>query len=280
MKIVMFKGSTGQPWTGFLFKTDDGHIIAYDGGCRGDTETLLDSLELLTGSRTHMIDLWLISHPHGDHFGPFVQLVRRTNEGQEMPSAGLVAYYPVPDTFGFDETWCKDQLIEFNKAARECPWPKMRLMPGNVFYFGNVTVECLLVTDESEKNNPFNNASCVFKITEKRDGGHDFSLMLLGDLGVEGGERLLKCDLSVLKADAVQMSHHGQKGCTKAVYEAIHPRYAFWFTPDWLWNSEGSELSTVNNRKWINDMGAESFLPTDKSLYFETSDTGLVSFEP
>ncbi len=277
MKFTMLKGSTGQPWTGFLFKTDDGHVIAFDGGCRDDTDNMLDALEKLTGDRCADIDLWLISHPHGDHYGTFTTINRRTKEGEKMPAAKMVAYYPLSNEYGTREAWCSEQMVEFNGIMAECPWPRMSLEKGVTFGFGNLTIETLLVSDPTETRNAFNNASCVFRLTEKREGKEDFTMILLGDLGVEGSWRLLAGNPpEKLKADAVQVAHHGQRGCPKAVYEAISPKYSFWATPDWLWDRNDGELSTVSTRSWFEAMGTEMFVPTDKNLEFDTESEDFV----
>lgn len=271
MKIVALKGSTDQPWTGFLFRTEDGHIIAFDGGCRGDVDNSLEELKKLCGEEEPHIDLWLISHPHGDHYGTLRMITYKGMDGEYMPEIKCLAYYPLPDSFGKTEEWCEEQMIEFNKVVMDNPCPKYHLTENSVFTFGNLKIECLLVTDENETVNAFNNASCVFKMTEDI-GDKQFTMMLLGDLGVEGSKRLLAAHKDDIKSIAVQVSHHGQKGCTRDVYEAIKPRYAFWFTPDWLWNSEGSELSTVNTRKWLEEIGAEAIVPQTENIILDSGD--------
>ena len=84
------------------------------------------------------------------------------------------------------------------------------------------------------------------------------SILFLGDLAVKGGEQLLaKAAPEYIKADYVQMAHHGQGGVDKACYEAIRPTYCLWPTPSWLWDNLGSGgydtgiFNTVVTRGWI-----------------------------
>ena len=124
--------------------------------------------------------------------------------------------------------------------------------------FGSLDIEVLRVTNQNITANTFNNSSCVFRFTEKRPGAADFRWIVLGDLGVEGGSELLAMYPGQLKADAVQMAHHGQNGVDRPVYEAIAPRFAFWTTPDWLWtntidpaNPGKGPWQTLVVREWL-----------------------------
>ena len=84
-------------------------------------------------------------------------------------------------------------------------------------------------------------------------------MLFLGDLGERAGRVLLASyDKEELKADAVQMAHHGQNGVDFPVYETIAPKWAFWSTPDWLWintppgRKEGTgPWKTLEVREWM-----------------------------
>lgn len=46
------------------------------------------------------------------------------------------------------------------------------------------------------------------------------------------------------------MSHHGQQGATKELYECINPKICLWPTTDWLWNNDdgnGIDSRTMEN---------------------------------
>jgi hypothetical protein len=87
------------------------------------------------------------------------------------------------------------------------------------------------------------------------------SILILGDLGVEGGRQLLETvDHALIKADFCQMAHHGQNGVEKNVYEVVRPTYCLWPTPSWLWDNRGDGgydtgiFNTVVTRGWISAM--------------------------
>ena len=84
-----------------------------------------------------------------------------------------------------------------------------------------------------------------------------------GDLGTEGGQRLLELYGTQLKCDVLQMAHHGSFGVSKRVYAALFPAVCLWPAPDWLYdNDPGSGYNTgpwqtVTVRRWMEDFGAK-----------------------
>ena len=84
------------------------------------------------------------------------------------------------------------------------------------------------------------------------------SVLFTGDLGVEGGEKLLKSPYADrLHADYVQMAHHGQNGVNEEFYRHVNAIYYLWPTPKWLWDNDngGGKNSgpwdTLNVRAWM-----------------------------
>ena len=54
---------------GDIIVTENGRLIVVDGGCNNDAEDFLALLEAQTPGRKPEVDLWIITHPHGDHYG-------------------------------------------------------------------------------------------------------------------------------------------------------------------------------------------------------------------
>lgn len=264
--------------TGFFVITDDAKVIAIDGGNRIDTEGFLATLEELTGSRYSNIDCWFMTHPHDDHFGVFQELTERAEKGERIPSCSMYCYTPQPDEFGKDEQIFENQIIEYNKALSKNNYPKHVFKEKEVFEFGNLTVEVLRLWDPTIKANAFNNSSAVLRFTENRGLKKDFVFIVLGDLGVEGGLQLIEKCPEGIRADAVQMSHHGQNGVSKEVYEAISPRIAFYATPDWLWyntidpNNPGKgPFKTLEVRAWMDDLKTVPLRACEKNVVLDTA---------
>ncbi len=73
--------------------------------------------------------------------------------------------------------------------------------------------------------------------------------------------RALYAGTDKLRADYIQMAHHGQNGVDRRFYEAVAPTGCLWCTPDWLWNNDvGGGFNThvfqaVTVRGWMDEMG-------------------------
>ena len=278
MKIIQLRNFTMTQMTGFLVLTNDGRLIVVDGGNRADTDGFLEALEEYTGSKYTNIDCWFMTHPHDDHFGVFQELTLRAGAGVQTPSCSLFCYTEQPDVFGKDEQIFENQIIDFNKAVALNGYPKHCFKEKEVFEFGDLTVEVLRTWDPLIKANAFNNSSAVLRFTEKRGLKKDFVMIFLGDLGIEGGFQLIEKCPEGIRADAVQMAHHGQNGVSKEVYEAIAPRIAFFPTPDWLWyntidpNAPGKgPFKTLEVRAWTEELNAVPLRACEKNVLFDTA---------
>ena len=118
-----------------------------------------------------------------------------------------------------------------------------------------------------QTGNPINNASVVFSVSIG-----DKKMLVTGDLGIEGGNALLKLCPDKLKADIVVLAHHGQNGANKEFYTAVHPSVAIWPTPRWLWENDngggpGSGPWRTNYVKcWMQDLGVKRQYTTIKEV--------------
>ena len=278
MKIVQLKNCTPTQMTGFIIISNDGSVIAVDGGNRTDTDGFLDTLEEFTGSRSTTIDCWFMTHPHDDHFGVFQELTERAKQGIAVPDCKMFCYTHQPDEFGKDELIFEQQLIAYNAVLKENRYPKREMKEKEILNFGDLSVEVLRTWDPEIKANAFNNWSMVLRFTEKRGLKKDFVMIFLGDLGVEGGFQLIEKCPEGIKADAVQMAHHGQNGVSREVYEAISPRIAFFATPDWLWYNtidpskpgEGP-FKTLEVRSWMEDLKTLPLRACEKNVILDTA---------
>ena len=285
MKIIQLKNYTPSQMTGFIVVTEDRHLIVVDGGVTGDTEGFLGRLKWAAERYgcEYRIDLWLLTHPHDDHYGVFRRFSQYKRMGRaDLPEVVKFAYYPLPDCIGMAEHpslgW---QLPELNAELAVTGLTLYKYNKGDRFVFGDLTIDIMRVANPNITVNTFNNASSVIRFTEKRPDGvnarTDFVWLVLGDLGVEGGRELLNMYPGGLRADAVQMAHHGQNGVDRPVYQAIAPRFAFWTTPDWLWTNTlpGGEpgkgpWATLTVRAWMEEIGAEPVRASANDMELDT----------
>ena len=66
-----FNGKVGwrSAGMGYILVTEHGKLAVIDGGCTNDTEDFLALLEQQANGHKPVVELWIITHPHGDHDG-------------------------------------------------------------------------------------------------------------------------------------------------------------------------------------------------------------------
>jgi hypothetical protein len=102
----------------------------------------------------------------------------------------------------------------------------------------------------------------------------DKKVLFTGDLGVEGGRKLMKSPYAKnLSADYVQMSHHGQDGTDENFYKAVAAKYCLWPTPRWLWENNSGKgkdsgpWKTLEVREWMKKMNVARNYVSGDGLY-------------
>ena len=263
MKIYHMSNHTPSQMMGFIIRTGNA-VIAVDGGRDGDTE----EFRRIVAAEGNHIDLWILTHPHADHIHVFHEVCK---EPQGI-TVDKVWYSPVSRawTEAHELIFIADHDL-FLAAEKICPFPMEIPERGSVHTVGNCTIDVLYTADESVSKGGLNNMSLVTKLTEG-----DFSLLLLGDLGVRGGQIMLEQFPDRIKCTAVQMAHHGQNGCDFPVYRATGAKYFIFCAPDWLWSNtppgapEGSgPWQTLVVRGWVEELGGTPLTAIDETKVYE-----------
>ena len=242
----------------YILKADDGSLIVIDGGTSKDADYLAEKIKELRPDG--QVAAWLLTHLHSDHVNALCTLI----DAQRTDINIDAVWYHFPPLEWFEQHTSQGEVKEAKRYYKSiAAFDSERLktpQPGQTLTFGSVTIETLNDFDPAITVNPVNNTSIVYRVTTPKT-----AILFLGDLGVEGGERLLKnLPPEKIKADIVQMAHHGQVGVAKEFYDAVRPTVCLWCAPDWLWNNnKGGEgdgsgpWKTVQNRAWMDDLGVK-----------------------
>ena len=261
--LTMMYGRTGAQMLSVLLQSKEGGLVVVDGGWEGDADALLeaerrleDLLEAIRARGGH-VHAWLITHPDSDHAGALCNILGRGETGIVIDHiycclAGVDWYYAVdPGEAPFVDLFKQrlaippvGMVVDIVSAGYQISAPGIET---------KVLNNALFSTEEPAVNN----SSVVYR-TEM----NGVRILFLGDLAEFGGNLLLQnVPREELKADIVQMSHHGQAGVGKNVYEAISPSICLWPTPQWLWNNDSGSgygsgsWKTIETRGWIRDLG-------------------------
>ena len=199
--------SSSTQMMGFII-TDETHTIIIDGGTGSDAENLLNILSLC-GKK---IDGWFFTHPHIDHIGAFMKIAKE----KLMPLPEIFLNFPPPEFVKNHTSRNQNEyktLVAFNEL---CP-SFTKIKKGDVFNFGNITLEVLRTFNPEITSDTVNSSSAVFKVSDKK------SLLILGDLSKASGYELMNMfSQNQLKCDYTQLSHHGQNGVDFKFYEVLN----------------------------------------------------------
>lgn len=234
---------------------DNGKVLVIDGGFEFESETLYEKLKTLG---LH-VNAWFFTHPHIDHFGAFCRLM--TDHHHEIKVDAIYRNFLPADLLN------KFEPVEAEHTNTYLPWidriikensiQEITMHKGDIYAFSDVKITVLREPDSAILNNIINNSTTIFRLDTNGK-----SIMFLGDLGVEGGRQLIETTpAELLKADYVQMAHHGQNGTDIDVYKAVSPSVCLWCTPTWLWDNMGPDgydsgpYKTVIVRGWMSGLG-------------------------
>lgn len=250
--LTMLSNSSARQMLSMILQSSDGSLVVIDGGWAMDARQLTQVLSDHGGR----VSAWFLTHPHSDHVGAFIDIVNNP----DSPITIDQVYYGLTNQAWYDEKESgraplvqklRDALSKFPPEKLHNHTPK-----GTVLQFGGITAQIMndmYLLDEDA----INNSSIVVKFTMD-----DVTLMVLGDMGPEGGRRLLaEHTPEELQSDMVQMAHHGQAGVEKDVYAAINPKVCLWPTPRWLWNNNNGHginsgpWHTLDTRRWMDELG-------------------------
>lgn len=250
-QLIQLPSLDGDLMMGYLIRSADALLVIDGGSSR--TAPLLRQAILEQGGHVRR---WYLTHAHEDHAGALLRLaddpaLRIDTLVCQQPDVRWVA--EVEPDYLADAQELRD-FLDRTTIARIDP------QAGSTESIAHVSVHILQVGDRSIRTNAINNGSMVLRL----DAGPT-RVLFLGDLGVEGGRRLLREKAGDVDCAIVQMAHHGQAGVERAFYQAVSPQVALWPTPDWLWRNvlpdskndpdpRPGDWKTLEVRKWMDEL--------------------------
>ena len=235
----------------YVIRTHNGKIIVMDGGEEREKNYLRGFIDALGGE----VAAWFVSHPHNDHMGTLKDLLEKPNGikiNKIYHSRFTEALIDTEEKKWADYTRVFYNLLDNVKATEviDCHC-------GDEFEIDGVKFKILGEKNPEILGNGYNNSSMVIKMWDKHK-----SFIFLGDLGVEGGDKLLKSEYAKdLECDYLQLAHHGNWAVKKNFYEKVKFRAALWSSPSWLYNNDtGNGFNTghfesVIVRGWMEELG-------------------------
>lgn len=256
--LYMLHEQSRSQMMSYILQTKEGNLIVIDGGVRRDAEHLQDMLMQLGGPEP-VVDLWLLTHPHEDHIDALLEIFSKQSPIRIKKIYDHFLSRKFYDNYAEFEVMSKQSLKEYNQWKAKYPDMFYDFEQGQVLIVGSAKIRVLHVPDESITCNAYNNSSVVFCVDAEEQ-----RILFTGDLGKEAGDRVVSMlPGEELRADFVQMAHHGQNGVNKSFYEAVTPAACLWNTPAWLWNNDAGEgyntgpWGTIEVRGWMDELGVK-----------------------
>lgn len=264
LTLIQLHDNSTRQMMGYILKTKNKTIVI-DGGLKEDAQNLIDNINRIGGGK---VDVWFITHPHMDHAQAFMEIAESSNIeiGKVYVTLNSLDWYKQYETERIEEIQNFFKIIESDKIKDKVKEVELN----QIINIDNLKCEILGIKNPEITNNPINNSSMIIKMSI-----NDKSMIFLADTGKESGEKLLINQGDKLKANIVQMAHHGQNGVNKNVYEKIQPKICLWPTPEWLWNNDPGtgyntgNWTTLDTRSWIEDLNVKiKYVEKDGDISF------------
>ncbi len=249
----------------FVIRLEDGRFVVIDGGMNVTSE--VDELySYLNNNKTSshskpQIAAWIITHPHGDHYGVLSGFASK--HGSKVELERMI--YNVSADSGFSPEAGENQIkasTGFGSIAAQA-MNKMncktavKVHTGQEFYLGNVKFE-VLFTHEDLYPGLFkyvNDLSIVFMVSIENK-----KLLLTGDIEGDATKQLMTQFGDYLKCDYIQIAHHGWGSGGAAAATAYNVAQY-----DKLYKQSGASYAL-----WTAQLDADHYAMLDKGSHMKT----------
>lgn len=209
---------------GYVLRLTDGRLIVIDGGFHSapnygdDYPDFMKLLWDLSDGKKPRVALWMLTHPHGDHY----QVMTKITEGD----ADVDAYMSTLPREGFWDNVCRDVAEKIPHYAEK----NILAHAGDHYDFGDLTLDIYSSCEESELYAPdpmhrdVNEASIIFAFTIGSQ-----KVLFVGDAYSEAEEQALAIAGGEIRCDICQIGHHGRTHHKDDwFYSIAAPKVALW----------------------------------------------------
>lgn len=247
--VTQHGGAEGSQLMFYTLTDNKGHVIVIDGGWQSDAAYVKQELKDLGNH----VDAWFVTHPHRDHAGAFYEIYKDPGK-LKIDRVYMVDMAPVElclSNAPWDEVEVYEDLLTLDI-------PQLTYVHGgDAFEICGLKFEIFNAYDDyvdQLSDDLLNDGSMLFKVSAKEQ-----SMLFCADVGRGMSDHLIRTYGEKLKADYVQMGHHGNGGLLKDFYELVGAKAAFFDAPDWLmWDTSG-HYKTMKNAAMMAELGADIY---------------------
>ncbi len=228
----------------YVIKLKDGAFLVIDGGeyDLDDQIRLYNYLKENSCDEKITIKTWFFTHADSDHITLATSFLNEYAKSVEVERF----CYQFPDfdkiTMLIDSNKIK-QNVKLLEGAIKTNYPNAKVYTartGQAYYYDGASIEIIYSLDDTYPciyPSP-NEMSLAFKVNF--DGGK--SAVLLGDCMMTACRQMAFTYGEYLKADILQLAHHGLIGGDTYLYKTVNPDICFWDTTKSRFNGENEKL--------------------------------------
>ena len=240
---------------GYVVMLEDGRFVVFDGGSNNENNKNLNAAHLwdaLAGlyqkangkapsaSDPIQIAAWIITHSHSDHYQVFDQFLAQYAKDNTVKLEYLLGNFPseiATYNAGGRSMHMTNAARDIASKAPGCKY--VRIHTGETYYFANLKIDVLYTQEDGNplRYDIFNDTSVSLRFTMTATDANGNSVtnkeakvtsVWLADTFVYGSRFMTAMYGNTLRADMVQLAHHGNVGCESPLYRCIAPELV-WF---------------------------------------------------
>ena len=191
---------------GYAVRSQKGRFVVYDGGFTADAEPLISLLEAHSDGVPE-VDLWIITHPHCDHYGAALEVSSREDLRARVKVNRVLFCLP-PDSFAVEKQNIGNRdLPNVRAVAENLGVPAYHAAAGDCYFTDDVKTEVLLTCEDLTDPSDANECSMITRVSAAGQ-----TILFLGDAYSLPCRQLAAKMGTALKSDFCQLAHHALNG--------------------------------------------------------------------
>ena len=195
----------------YMIRTRGNRLVIIDGGRNiEDSRHLIEKARELTGEQIPCVALWILTHPHVDHYNALLYISRDAEMKKALRIERLC--------FDLAKIGGNGVRVEVEGIAKNLKPDTETLTPrtGNVWTVDGMKIEFFFTPTDFDKLQDGNEYSLIFKVT-----GANRTVMFTGDAYPRTAARVALRFWDELKSDICQLAHHGLNGADVSFYARV-----------------------------------------------------------
>lgn len=262
-KITPMSSQGKEQMMGYVIEGDIDGLLIIDGGYRnvqGEVNNILDVIK----KHNNIVDAWIVTHLDADHVGVYLNIVENHPEIKikQVYTSFIAPLDKCKEKDPLEGDWSNyEDFIKYRINNNDI---KILSEGDKIEDIIGLKMEVFWAySDWVYENCPnlLNNGSLVFKLIAKEE-----SMIFFADVRAKNvAEKIIAKYGDKLKAEYVQIGHHGNNDFPNEIYDIIQPHTAFIPAPDWIFENPNkvSWFTASKIRKLLQDKGIKVYSDKD-----------------